>query len=329
MTDTSGQTIEAHDAAFEAAFKEVSAAIDAGNLPDPNASATPQPDPDPAPQVINEAPAEAPQPVEEAPKGPDPDPETPVEDEDTPKEPEALQEPPKAAPSQSDEALKRLADALEAQNARQAAQQAPQQPQDAPQQPQMPELFTQDEAKLLVTFKEEYPEIAQALQIAQRAQGKLFQHMVETRVAQVIQPILNDLEVVVARTQHMDLTQAIPEYDDYRDKVIEWATSNKQPAYLRDAYTNVIQYGSREDIKDLYQRFYQETGVRPVAAQQAPQPVAAPKIAVKTASELPASAKQAARALAPVGSKRSEIPTANDPNDFDGAFNKWKDADFV
>lgn len=311
----------AQDSAFEAAFKEVSAAIDAGKMPEPDAPKGPEPDP--APQIVGEAPAEVPETVEEAPKGPEPDPETPVVDEEAPKEPEALQEPPKAAPTPSDEALKRLADALEAQNARQQ----PQQPQEqVPQQPQMPQLFTEDEAKLLVNFKEEYPEIAQALQVAQRAQGKLFEHRVEQRVQQLLGPLIETVDVLTARTQHMDLTQAIPEYDDYREKVIEWATSDKQPAYLRDAYKNVIQYGSREDIKDLYQRFYQETGVRPVAASQQA-PVTPPKVAVRTASELPASAKQAARALAPVGSKRSEIPVASDPNDFLGAFDKWKDAD--
>jgi hypothetical protein len=324
MTDT-GQTIEAHDAAFEAAFKEVSAAIDSGVLPSPD-GAPPVPQPDPAPQVVGEAPVETPPLVEQPVEGPEPDPVEGEGGEEAPTEPEALQEPPKDTPNASDEALKRLADAIEAQNARQQAPQQPQQPQDAAQQPQMPELFTPDEAKLLVTFKEEYPEIAQALQVAQRAQGKLFQHMMEQQLAAATAPLLDTIDVLVARTQHMDLTQAIPDYDEYRDKVIEWATSEKQPTYLRKAYSDVIQYGSPNDIKDLYQRFYQETGVRPVAAQQ-PAPVTAPKVAVRSASELPASAKQAARALAPVGSKRSEIPTANDPNDFDGAFNKWKDAD--
>lgn len=319
MTDT----VQPHDNAFEAAFKDIAAAIDNGEIPPAPADAAPQPDPTPEPAV--EAPVEAPAPEEPAPEGPQPDPETPAEGEEAPKEPEALQEPPKAAPSASDEALKRLADALEAQNAR---QQPPQEPQQAPQQ-QMPELFTPDEAKLLVTFKEEYPEIAQALQVAQRAQGKLFEHRMKSEIAAAIAPYVEVIDVLTARTQHMDLTQAIPEYDEYRDKVIEWATNSKQPPYLRDAYANVIQYGSREDIKDLYQRFYQETGIRPVAATQQQQPVTPPKIATRSASELPASAKQAARALAPVGSKRSEIPTASDPNDFDGAFAKWKDADFV
>lgn len=322
MTDT---VQPPHDNAFEAAFKDIAAAIDNGELPPAPADVAPQPDP--APEPAAEAPVEAPALEEPAPEGPQPDPEAPVEGEEAPKEPEALQEPPKAAPSASDEALKRLADALEAQNARQQAPQAPQEPQQAPPQQQMPELFSQEEAKLLVTFKEEYPEIAQALQIAQRAQGKLFEHRLRADVQAAVAPLLETIDVLVARTQHMDLTQAIPEYDEYREKVIEWATGPNQPPYLRNAYSDVIQYGSREDIKDLYQRFYQETGIRPVAATQQQQPVTPPKIATRSASELPASAKQAARALAPVGSKRSEMPTASDPNDFDGAFAKWKDAD--
>ncbi len=319
MTDT---VQPLHDDAFEAAFKDIAAAIDKGELPSASADAAPQPDP--ALEPVVDTPVETPAPGEPAPEGPQPDPETPEASEEAPKEPEALQEPPKAAPNQSDEALKRLADALEAQNARAQAQQAPQQPEQAPQQ-QLPELFSQEEAKLLVNFKEEYPEIAQALQVAQRAQGKLFSHMMEQQVQAAVAPLLETIDVLVARTQHMDLTQAIPDYDEYREKVIEWATGGNQPPYLRDAYARVIQYGTRDDIKDLYQRYYQETGVRPVATQQ--QPVTPPKIATRSASELPASAKQAARALAPVGSKRSEIPQASDPNDFDGAFAKWKDAD--
>lgn len=320
MTDT---VQPPHSDAFEAAFKDMAAAIDNGEMPSAPADAAPQPDP--VPEPAPEAPVEAPAPEEPAPAGPEPD---PVPEEGI-KEPEALQEPPQQSQNQSDDALKRLADALEAQNARAAQQYAQQQPEQAPQQPQqqMPELFTQDEAKLLVTFKEEYPEIAQALQIAQRAQGKLFEHRLKMEVAAATAPLVEVIDVLTARSQHMDLTQAIPDYDEYRDKVIEWATGANQPAYLRDAYANVIQYGSREDIKDLYQRFYQETGIKPVASQQQQAPITPPKIATRSASELPASAKQAARALAPVGSKRSEIPTANDPSDFEGAFAKWKDAD--
>ena len=317
-------TQSAQDSAFEAAFKDVSAAIDKGELP---VVAAPEPDPAPAP---------TPEPVAEAPvvtepetppaEGPEPDPEPAEGGEEAPKEPEALQEPPKAAPSASEEALERLTKALEAQNARQAAQQ-PQQQVEQPQQPQMPDLFTPDEAKLLVTFKEEYPEIANALQIAQRAQGKLFQHMLEQRMAEVVAPYAEAIEVLSARSQHVDLSQSIPDYDEYREKVLNWAMADTQPAYLRAAYEHVITNGTRDEIKDLYQRFYQETGVRPAAAQQQAAPVTPPKIATRSASDLPASAKQAARALAPVGSKRSEMPLGNDPNDFDGAFNKWKDAD--
>jgi hypothetical protein len=82
---------------------------------------------------------------------------------------------------------------------------------------------------------------------------------------------------------------------------------------LQAAYKHVINSGTVDEVVDLINRWRTETGT-PL------QPQAQPAPAAKKATELPAAAKQAVAALAPVSSKRSSVPQTVDEGDFDSAF---------
>ena len=130
-------------------------------------------------------------------------------------------------------------------------------------------------------------------------------------------PRLSMLEGLAERAQYQDLTGTVPDYDDIRDKVIDWAA--KQPAYLQEPFNRVIQEGTVDEIADLIQRYRKDTGTAAPSAQQTIQ--AKPP----AQDELSTTAKQAAAKLAPVSTKRSGAVTAA-PQDFDGAFEAFSKA---
>ena len=108
-------------------------------------------------------------------------------------------------------------------------------------------------------------------------------------------------------SQLAQLQQAVPEYETKREDVIKWVDT--QPSYLKIAYNHVIQNGTVDEVADLIGRYNQATGT------------AAPKAAAAAqTTELPAATKQAAAALAPVGSKRTAVVRGVSNDDFDGAF---------
>ena len=115
------------------------------------------------------------------------------------------------------------------------------------------------------------------------------------------------------RTHLNDLHTSINDYDDVRDKVINWV--GRQPAYLQAAYNHVIKQGTVDEVADLVNRYKLETGA----------PTRAAPASRKTETELPTATKQAAAALAPVSSKRSAVIAGQDPNDFESAFASFAD----
>lgn len=126
-------------------------------------------------------------------------------------------------------------------------------------------------------------------------------------VAKELGPLSQTLKILAERTHLNDLHEKVADYDDVRDKVIDWV--NNQPTYLQNAYKHVIQQGTPDEIADLVTRYKKETA-----------PSTPTVVPLKQETELPATTKQAVAALAPVSSKRSTVVQADDPNDFEGAF---------
>jgi hypothetical protein len=80
---------------------------------------------------------------------------------------------------------------------------------------------------------------------------------------------------------------------------------------------DVIEKGTAEEIGDLVGRYREVTGKKPAGAQDDPNP--------PVDTELSGAAKQAAEALAPVGSKRTAVQSSEDATDFDAAWAKFAD----
>lgn len=232
------------------------------------------------------------------------------------KEPVVAVEEPKApvveepkAPAVDDGLMNRFVEAL----TQKVAAPAPQQTQQQTQQ-QAPALFTDVEAKLLQDYEADFPEVARAEALRRRAENQVLVQHIFSQVAQALRPIQEALGGVVETTHVENLHKVVPDYDDVRDKVVNWVGT--QPAYLRAAYEHVIQEGTVDEVADLITRYRTATGAAPAAAA----PVA---VTTKKDVELPDTAKRAAAALAPVASKRTAVVRGSDPTDFDGAFSQF------
>jgi len=209
------------------------------------------------------------------------------------------------APAVDDGSMNRFVEAL----TQKVAAPAPQQTQQ-----QAPALFTDVEAKLLQDYEADFPEVARAEALRRRAENQVLVQHIFSQVAQALRPIQEALGGVVETTHVENLHKAVPDYDDVRDKVVNWVGT--QPAYLRAAYEHVIQEGTVDEVADLITRYRTATGAAPAAAA----PVA---VMAKKDVELPDTAKRAAAALAPVASKRTAVVRGSDPTDFDGAFSQF------
>jgi hypothetical protein len=185
---------------------------------------------------------------------------------------------------------------------------------DAPQKvdpPPQPVINLED-AQFLQTFEKEYPDMARALLVVQRAaMSQMLTHVMGefNKALTARDEILQELGV---RQQESDLVTAVPDYRDIHSKVTEWVKT--QPKYLQPAYEHVIAEGTAEEVIDLIGQWRASTGTAAPAVQAA----------ASKDTELSTAAKKAAAALAPVTSKRTVTPaSASDPNDFDGAFERF------
>lgn len=176
-------------------------------------------------------------------------------------------------------------------------------------------VINMEDAQFLQKFETDYPEMARAMLVVQRASTtQLITHvMAELNKALTARDeILQELGV---RQQEGDLVAAVPDYHDIHAKVIAWVKT--QPRYLQPAYEHVIANGTADEVVDLIGQWRTSTGTAAPAK-------AAIETTPKADTELSTAAKKAAAALAPVTSKRTVTPASPaDPNDFDGAFERF------
>ena len=270
---------------FEAAFAQL-AKDDVQGLAPPN---------DPKPKLtVVEPPAEEPvvdpAPAEEAIEGAPEEPASEVQDDPDP--------------------IARLADLLDKRTTPQQPAPQPQQQQYQQPAPEAPPLFSQEEVGVIQQYAKDWPDVARAEALLRRAEAQQMLGYIFSEFAKEMRPILSQVGTLAERTHINDLHNVVVDYDDVRDKVVEWA--QKQPAYLQPAYRHVIERGTVDEVKDLIDRYKQSTGVQ-IAAPTAPQ-------AKKSVTELPVGVKKAAASLAPVSSKRSAVIQSEDPGDFESAF---------
>lgn len=170
-----------------------------------------------------------------------------------------------------------------------------------------PDIYTDDEKTFLSDYEKDWPDVAKAEALRRRSEYRDLVNHVFSEVAKELGPIAETMRTLAERAHLTDLHEKVEDYDTVRENVIEWV--NNQPTYLQNAYKEVIQHGTPDEVADLVSRYKKEAA-----------PATPPAKSSKAETELPASTKQAVAALAPVSSKRSTIVQADDPDDFEGAF---------
>lgn len=285
-----GEQDDNFEAAFNLLANEDNPGAAASAVTDPPAADPPAADP---PAADPPAAADLDPPAADPPAA-DP----PAADLDPPAAPAA----PTAQPA-SDDVLRRLADLVNKGPATPAV------PAPAPAAPvaEAPALYTAEEESFLTSYQKDWPDVAKAEALVRRAEYRDLVGFVFREIAAQLNPLTQTVQVLSERTHFSDLTNTVTDYNDVRDKVVEWVDT--QPVYLQVAYKHVIQQGTVEEVADLIGRYKQATGT----ALSPPAPVAKDP-------ELPSATKQAAASLAPVSSKRSVVPQQDDPNDFESAF---------
>lgn len=275
---------------FEAAFARLSA-------PD-----APVPPPDAAP-----APEPAPEPAGEPAPAPDPEPAVPAATPSEPGEPAPAPEaPPAPAPAPveakadpDEELLNRFADIVKRKAAPEPVKQEPQK------QPEPEAIYSPDETEFLGEYEKDWSDVSKGEALKRRAEYRNLVQFVFTEVGKELGPLLETVQALAQKTALTDLRSSVTDYDTVRERVVEWV--GKQPTYLQVAYDHVIKNGTSEEVVDLVDRWRRDTGTA----------AAAPPSPAKTA--LPTATKQAAAALAPVASKRSQV-LQGDPVTFEDAF---------
>jgi hypothetical protein len=299
MSDTTPATESApvieHDPFLEAFDKLAGLGGEASQIDVDKAMDTVPPQP---PAAQPEAPAQdAAAPAEGDPTA-EAQPEAPAQEE-----PQAEQ-PPKDEPD-DDDLLRRLSDLV-----RKGAPASEAPPAEAaPPAPEAPPIYTKEEQEFLSTYEKDWPDVSRAEMLRRRGEYRELAQFIFTEVAGYLKPHLETIQAVASRTHLADLEAKVNDYDDVRDKVVDWVGT--QPKYLQDAYQRVIQQGTADEVADLIGRWRAATGTSATTPTQ-------PQRTKETA--LPPATKQAAAALAPVGSKRSATVGGVDPNDFEGAF---------
>ena len=243
------------------------------------------PDPPPEPEVTSSP-------------EPEPPPQTPATPEITPEDPPvpapAPEPPPAPIPTPDPEP-------------QDAAPPAPEPP---PALTTVDDAFTEEEQAAFDEVAANFTEISAAIKATQRVMLAKMENMVEKRVADVLAR-LAPVAAVAQNVAHNNFITAVmkvhPDALDLLPKVEEWVKT--QPEFLQEAYDKVLSGGTEAQTIKLYDVFKKETG----SAQPLPPP------------EPPKDPEKEKRLNAQEGvrGRHTGGRAAVDPNDFDGAFEKF------
>ena len=187
-------------------------------------------------------------------------------------------------------------------------------PPPAPEPPSAPttvdDSFTEDEQAAFDEVAANFTEVSAAIKATQRVMLAKMENMVEKRVADVLARLAPVAAVAqnVAYTKfkdevhkvHADAEKLLPEVE-------AWILT--QPDFLQESYNNVLDRGTVAQTIKLYNVFKKETG-----SAQPPPPPEPPKDPEK---------EKRLNAQEGVRGRHTGGRAAVDPNDFDGAFEKF------
>jgi hypothetical protein len=189
---------------------------------------------------------------------------------------------------------------------------------------------TEAESTVLTKFKDEWPDIHEALQLEVKRAGynavQFVFHEINKKLAPKIdglQEWADGVETQLALTQ---LRGSHSDYDTIVGKVRGWVDT--LPGVFKNAAKTTLEGGTVEEVNELITEWRKANPNDPAAATAAAAPAAArPAAAAAPAASnvtaLSDAAKKAAGKLAAVDSKRTTQTSAPDPNDFEGA---WSEA---
>lgn len=196
-------------------------------------------------------------------------------------------------------------------------------PVETPPEDTAPPTYSKEETEFLDQYAKDWPDIIKGEALRRRAEyidlvnhvfkeiSRVYGPLVE-RGAAAAEQVAENATIQAIRDSHSDYSDAM------HDDIVAWTDSLTG---FRQRYAKqVIENGEIADVVDLITEYKSAKGLnkpRVVAGTATP-------AAAKPVTELPAAAKQAAKALGVVDSKRSAATTnVADPNDFDGA---WEEA---
>lgn len=184
------------------------------------------------------------------------------------------------------------------------------------------DIYAADEKEFLATYEKDWPDVTKGEALKRRAEyAELVKHIFG-EIARVYDPLVMrgaQAADTVAETNTLNaILAAHADYDDamYND-VLKWAEG--LTGTRKRIVEAVIAEGEPSELVELISDFKTATGRKPrvVAGTDNSAPAA-------SVTELSAKAKQAAKALGVVDSKRTApVSGQPDPNDFDSA---WEDA---
>lgn len=183
-------------------------------------------------------------------------------------------------------------------------------------------VYTKAESTELATLQKDWPEIKRLVELMTRQTEVNVVKYTFGEMGKILTPLQHSVSVITGN-DHVDaLYSAHADYDLAYNPCMEWI--GKQPAFLKNAYENVVKNGTSDEVIAMMQKFKDETKwVAPTAAAPAtPATAAKPSTKPQSKAELSVAAKQAAQAIGAVGTKRGGVPAAQDPTDFDGAWDE-------
>ena len=232
-----------------------------------------------------------PEPTPEAPPEPQPEPQPETPPEPAPPAPEPPAPTPPATPEPT-------------------APTPPPAPEPPPAPTTVDDSFTEDEQAAFDEVAANFTEVSAAIKATQRVMLAKMENMVEKRVADVLARLAPVAAVAqnVAYTKfkdevhkvHADAEKLLPEVE-------AWILT--QPDFLQESYNNVLDRGTVAQTIKLYNVFKKETG-----SAQPPPPPEPPKDPEK---------EKRLNAQEGVRGRHTGGRAAVDPNDFDGAFEKF------
>lgn len=183
-----------------------------------------------------------------------------------------------------------------------------------------PAIYTPEEQIELASLQQDWPDLHRLFSLMARQVQVDTLNYAFSEVGKVLAPLQETVQTVTTNDHMAAIYEAHEDYDQVYQPVMEWV--DKQPGFLKTAYQNVIKQGTADDVAQMIQRFKDESGWTAPAAggSQKPSSPAAAASAPTQTTGLSEAAKKAARAMGAVGTKRGAQAGAQDPNDFDGAW---------